>query len=131
MPGLSEHLSSFRGNQQIDLGKNLTGFIDSALPDFTHLTVLMYLVRGARTPVTPGQIADETGDPKKMIQQVLDRLEKHGIVRISSGFLTKKYALDREGAKMELVTRLVKLWEHPQTHEAVLRRVLAPKSGQP
>ena len=127
MADMTDHLSSMRNTQQIDLGKSMGEFIDSALPDFTHLTVLMYLVRQAKGPCSCGGIAGETSDPKRLIQGVLDRFEKMGLVRVSSGFLSKKYALDRDGAKMDLVSRLVKLWEHPQSHEVVLRRVLTPK----
>ncbi len=128
MVGLSDHMGAIRAGQQpIDLGKTMGDFIDQTLPDFTHLTVLMYLVRRAKGPCGIGDIAGETGDPKKTIQEVLDRFEKLGVVRTSSGFLSRKYALDREGPRMELVARLIKLWEHPQSHEAVLRRVLAPK----
>jgi hypothetical protein len=130
VPGLSDQLSSFHSSQTVDLGKGLCALIDEALPDFTHLTVLMYLTRNAKGPVTVGEVADQTGDPKKAIQAVLDRFEKQGIVRCSVGFLSRKYAVDRESLKMELIGRLVKLWEHPQSHEAVLRRVLAPKSAR-
>jgi len=128
MPGLSDHMSDIRSSSQpLDLGKSVGEFIDAALPDFTHLTVLMYLVRQAKGPCTVGNIAGETGDPKKTIQDVVARFEKLGVVRSSSGFLSKKYVLDRDGPKMEMVGRLVKLWERPQSHEVILRRVLTPK----
>ena len=133
MPGYSDYLNDFRGSgaQPLDLGKAIGGFIDSALPDFTHLTVLMFLVRNAKTPCTAGAIADETGDSKRTVQAVLERFEKHGMVRSVPAFLSKKYALNREGAGMEVVGRLAKLWDHPQSHEAILRRVLAPKAPRP
>ena len=131
MPGLSDQLSDFHSSQTVDLGKGLCALIDEALPDFTHLTVLMFLIRSAKGPVTVGEIAEATGDPKKAIGAVVDRFEKQGLVRCSTGFLSRKYAVDRESIKMELIGRLVKLWEHPQSHEAVLRRVLAPKSRRP
>jgi hypothetical protein len=127
MPDMTDHFSSMRAGQQLDLGKSVGDFIDAALPDFTHLTVLMFLVRQAKAPCTVGDIAGETGDPKRTIQAVVDRFEKMGVVRTSSGFLSKKYALDRDGPRMDMVGRLVKLWEHPQSHEVVLRRVLTPK----
>jgi hypothetical protein len=128
VPGLSEELSAYRPTRPVELGKGLENFIDTALPDFTHLTVLLYLMRKARGPCTAGEIAEETGDPKKTIGDVLERFERLEMVQPSAGLFTRKYQLNRQGAKMDLVARLVKLYEHPQAHEAVLRRVLTPKS---
>jgi DNA-binding MarR family transcriptional regulator len=127
VPGLSGELNAFQADRPLELGKGIEKFIEAALLDFTHLTVLMYLVRKAEGPCTPGEIAEDIGDPKKTIADVLERFEKLAIVRSSPGLLTRKYLLDRQAAGMELVIRLIKLWEHPQTHGAILHRVLAPK----
>jgi hypothetical protein len=75
MPGMSEHLGDLRSSQSIELGKGLCGLIDDAFLDFTHLTVLMYLVRTAKGPCGPSDIADVIGDPKKAVQAVLVRFE--------------------------------------------------------
>lgn len=125
MPGLAEEMAAFGGGkkQKVELGKQLESFLAGALPDFTHMTVLMYMVREARDGCSTGDIAKFIGDPKKVIQAVLDRFLKLEIVRTSGG-LFKKYFFNREGPKAALVHRLLKLWEHPHTHELILKRVL-------
>jgi hypothetical protein len=129
MPGYAQQMADFSGKKSgVALGKQIEQFIDQALLDFTHMTVLLYLVREGKSGCTPGGISSVIGDPKKVIQQVLDRFQKLGLVRISGGFLSRKYFYEREGPRAMLVSRLIKLWEHKQAHEVVLKKVLTPKS---
>ncbi len=124
MPGLGQEMAAFSGKKQkVELGKQLESFLADALPDFTHLTVLMYMVREARDGRSTGDISKFIGDPKKVIQRVLDCFLKLEIVRTSGG-LFKKFHFNREGPRASLVSRLLKLWEHPQTHDLILKRVL-------
>jgi hypothetical protein len=127
VPNLYEEMGAVGARKQLDLGKAMDGFIADALPDFPHFTVLMYLVRQAKEPCSAGDIAAVTNDPKKLIQDILDRFLGLELVRTSGGLFGKKYLFERQGPRSELVTRLIKLWEHPQAHEAVLRRILGPK----
>ncbi len=123
MPSLAEDMAAFGGSKELELGKNLKAFIKSALPDFTHMTVLMYMVREAREGCSTGDVAKFIGDPKRVVQKVIDRFLQLEMLRTSGG-LFKKYQFRRDGPRAELVVRLLKLWEHPQTHDAVLKRVL-------
>jgi hypothetical protein len=127
MPGLSEELGALGARKQLDLGKAMNGFLAEALPDFPHFTVLMYLVRQAKEPCSAGDVAAVTNDPKKLIQDVLDRFARLELVRTSGGLFGRKYSFERQGPRSDLVYRLIKLWEHPQAHEAVLRRILGTK----
>lgn len=123
MPGLAGDLAAFGGRKELELGKNLEAFIRSALPDFTHMTVLMYMVREAGEGCSTGDIAKFIGDPKRVVQKVIDRFLQLEMLRTTGG-LFKKYVYRRDGPRAELVARMLKLWEHPQTHDAVLKRVL-------
>jgi hypothetical protein len=115
------------GGQKASLGATMENFIDTAIVDFTHMTVLIYLVREAKAGCTAGDVSKVIGDPKKVVQRVFDRFKELGMVRVSGGLLSKKYFYEREGPKALLVSKLLKLWEHRQGHEIVLKRVLAPK----
>jgi DNA-binding transcriptional ArsR family regulator len=131
MPGLGEELASFRARSpEIELGRNLEDFISEVLPDFTHFTVLMFLVRQARGFVSAGDVAEITGDSKGTVRAVLELFKERGLVEVSGGFLSTKYAYRRDGPKAELVVRLLKLWEHSQTHQAVLCRLLVHPPGR-
>jgi hypothetical protein len=127
MPGLGQQLAEFGGRGAVQLGKNLEEFISIALRDFTHMTVLMYMVREAREGCTAGDVAGVTSDPKPVIQAVLDRFLQLQLIREAGGFFSKKYIYQREGPRAQLVVNLIKLWEHKGAHEEILRRVLAPR----
>ena len=127
MPGLGHEMAALGGKKQFSLGPKIEGFIREALPDFAHLTVLMYLVRQAKGGCSAGEVAKFIGDPKKVTQKVLDRFERLEMVRVAGGILGKKYAYERNGPRALLVDRLLKLWEHPQAHDLVLRKILEPK----
>jgi DNA-binding MarR family transcriptional regulator len=126
--GFTGEYRAIRLSQQVDLGKGLESLITAALPDFTHMTVLLYLMRQAKDAVSASDVAAATGDPKAAIQAVLDRFEKLELVRCSQGLLGRKYAFHREGPRSELAIRLLKLWEHPQSHEVILRKIFAGKA---
>lgn len=126
--GFTREYKAIRLSQQIELGKGLESFISAALPDFTHMTVLIYLIRQAKDSCSAGDVASTTGDPKAAVQAVLDRFEKLELVRCSQGLLGRKYAFHREGPRAELAIRLIKLWEHPQSHETILRRIFAGRA---
>ena len=127
MPGLGREMAFLGGKKDLALGPALDRFIAAALLDFTHMTVLMYMVREARGGCSVGDIAKFIGDPKRVIQQVLDRFLGLELVRVSGGIF-KKYAYQREGPRAGLVVKLLKLWEHPEGHQMVLRKILEPKS---
>ena len=127
MPGLGKDMAAFGQRQDLQLGRNLEEFISVALRDFTHLTVLMYMVREARAGCSAGDIARITNDPKPEIQAVLDRFRLLNMVREAGGLFARKYMYEREGPRAHLVSALLKLWEHKSTHDEILRRVLAPK----
>ena len=128
MPGWGQDMAAYGGKKDIQLGKKLDGFIKSALPDFTHMTVLIYLVRGSQEGCTAGNIARLTGDPKREIQKVLDRFKGLELVRVSGGLLNRKYAYEHGSPQAQMVTNLLKLWRHPQSHGVILRKILDPKA---
>jgi DNA-binding transcriptional ArsR family regulator len=131
MPGLSDELASLGGSRQpLELGKAIEGFIAATLPDFTHFTVLMFLTRQAKGFVSAGDVAEVTGDSKRTVGAVLERFKELGLVEASGGFLSTKYAFKREGQQAELAARLLKLWEHSQTHQIVLCRLLVHPPGR-
>ena len=126
MPGYAQQMADFGGQKQLSLGPQFEAFIDSTLLDFTHMTVLLYMVRHGRDGCSPADIAGITGDSKRVVQKVLQFFEEQGLVRSVGGLLSKKYVYEKEGRQAQLVFNLLKLWEHKQTHELVLRRILAP-----
>jgi hypothetical protein len=126
--GFSGEYRAIRLGQQVDLGKGLESFIAAALPDFTHMTVLIYLVRHVKGTCSVGEVASASGDSKAVIQAVLDRFQRLELVRASRGLLGTKYAFARDGVRGDLAIRLLKLWDRPQTHETILRRIV---SGEP
>lgn len=129
--GMTQEFRAFRAAKQVSLGKGLDGFVASALPDVAHLGVLTYLVHNSKEQHAAAGIAEAVGEPKGAVQDALERFEKLGLVRRASGMLARKYGFAREALSAELAVRLIKLWEHPQTHETVLRAVLARQEGGP
>jgi hypothetical protein len=129
MPGLAQQMADFGGKrEETSLGKGMEEFIDTAILDFTHMTVLIYILREGRDGVSVGQICSVIGDPRKIVQGVLKHFVELGMLRATGGILSKKYLYEREGPRAHLVSKLMKLWKHKDGHEIVLRRVLAPKS---
>jgi hypothetical protein len=128
MPGFAEQMAEFGSQKEVKLGAQIEAFVDKAVPDFTHMTVLLYLVKETREGQTVGAITKVTGDAKAVVQAVLDRFERLGLLRVSEGFLSRKYAYERENQQAAMVSRLIKLWEHRETHHLILNRVLAPKA---
>ncbi|MHC4915629.1 MAG: MarR family transcriptional regulator [Planctomycetota bacterium] len=122
---LAEHART--GEEGLVLDKQLEEFIRIALLDFTHMTVLMYMVREAREGCSVGQIAKVTGDSKSVIQRVLDRFDELDMVSRSGGLFSRKYAYDRGGPRAELVSRMIKLWEHRSAHELILQKIFTPR----
>ena len=128
MPGYAREMADFGARREgASLGKPMESFIDNAIPDFTHMTVLIYLVREGREGVTVGEVSKIIGDPKRVVQAVFERFLKLDMVRVEAKLLSKKYHYQREGARAHLVSKLLKLWEHKEGHEIVLRRILATK----
>ena len=126
--GFTGEYRAIRRSQQIELGKGLESFIAAALPDFTHMTVLIFLSRLVKDTCSVGEVAEATGDSKAAVQAVLDRFAKLELVRCSQGLLGRKYAFLRDGARADLAIRLLKLWEHPQAHELILRKIFAGRA---
>ncbi len=129
MPGLGRDMVKLGGakKKELVLGTKLEEFISIALLDFTHMTVLMFMVREAGGGCSVGQVAKVTGDSKAAIVKVLDRFEQLKVVRSSGGLFGKKYAYERNGPRAELVSRMIKLWEHRAAHELILKKILAPR----
>jgi hypothetical protein len=122
-------MAEFGGRrEEARLGEAMENFIASALLDFTHMTVLIYLVREGRTGVTASDVAKVTGDSRRTVQGVLDLFLQLEIVRLEKKLLGARYHYQREGPRAHLVASLLKLWEHKEGHSLVLKRVLGRKS---
>ncbi len=127
MPGFAQQMADFSSKpEKVELGKAMDGFISTAIRDFTHMTVLIYLISEGRDGVTVGQISSVIGDPKKVVAGVVKHFEGLGLVRMVGGVLSKKYMYEREGPRAMLVSKLMKLWAHKQGHGVILRKILTP-----
>lgn len=135
MPGLSSGMTGqFRMAQdlrKVDLGKAVDGFLAAAAPDLVHMKVLACLVREAKSPAPAGDIAAVVRASKAEVQAALERFEKLELAKASLGLLGRKYAFLHEGPRSDLAVKIIKLWEHPQTHEAIFRKVTGKPSGAP
>jgi hypothetical protein len=133
MPDMNTgHTQEFRAAakaRQIPLGQGVENFVRVALPDVVHLSVLRYLVEHGKGTCSAGEIAQVICEPKAAVQAALEHLENMEIARSSLALLGRKYALLPEGPKVESARKIIKLWDHPQTHGSLLNIILksAPK----
>ena len=135
MPELSSGMAgdsrAGRDTGKIDLGRVVDGFLAAAAPDLTHLKVLAHLVRDVKNPTPVGDIAAVVRAPKAEVQAALERFEKLELAKSSLRLLGRRYAFLHEGPRSELAVKIVRLWEHPQTHEVILQRVISKPSSRP
>ena len=127
--GYTQHSRTANITRQIPLSPGVESFVRQTLPEVGYLPVLRYLLeRGAETS-SAGEIAGVTREPKDKVQAALEHFERIGIARSGRSLLGRKYGLLRDGPRSDAAEKLIKLWDHPQTHRAVMAVVTrnAPK----
>lgn len=130
MPGMKDGPAGGGPRQpQVEIDKAVEDLIASALPDFTHFTVLMFLTRQAKGAVRAEDIAAVTGDSRETVGAVLERFGELGLVEAAGGPGPAGCAYRRDGPLAGAVAKLLRYWEHSRTHQTVLCRLLVHPPG--
>ncbi|HOX07855.1 MAG TPA: hypothetical protein PK280_15750 [Planctomycetota bacterium] len=122
--GYTQDFRAANQARQVPLGQGVENFVKFALPSVAHLSVLRYLIERGKETSSAGEVAQVVCEPKAAVQAALEHFEKLEIARSSMSLLGRKFAILPDGPKVDAARKIIKLWDHPQTHASLLALIL-------